>query len=260
MIRPYRSGFCGTGSHFRCKRLFGTAECACACHAEPADKEPEPVAGQPYYADDSVQLFLGDCFVQTAWLDADVLLADPPFGIDYKSNSPRVDLARSIEGDQDTAARDAALELWGEKPALVFGSWRAPRPAGTRALLIWDTKGALGMGAMDLPWKPAHQEIYVLGKGFTGHRGSDVYTVAPVQSLGYNGRTHPNQKPVELLLQLLSKCPPGMVADPFAGSGSTLVAAKALGRKAIGVEIDERYCEIAARRLSQESIPFEDAS
>lgn len=205
----------------------------------------------PYYADDLVTLYHGDCREVATWLEADVLVTDPPYGIDYRSNAQRQTLARSIEGDRDTTVRDDALNLWGDKPALIFGTWRVARPSRTRQVLVWDTKGALGMGAMDLPWKPSHQEIYVLGRGFTGRRGSDVITCAPVQSLGYNGRQHPHEKPVDLLLRLLDKCPPGVVADPFAGSGPTLVAAKRLGRHAVGVELEERYCEIAARRLSQ---------
>jgi site-specific DNA-methyltransferase (adenine-specific) len=210
----------------------------------------------PYYSDDAVTLWHGDCREVLTWLEADVLVSDVPYGIDYRSNRPRQTLARSIASDKDTTARDDALEVWGDRPALIFGTWRIPRPAGTRQVLIWDTKGALGMGAMDLPWKPAHQEIYVLGKGFTGRRTSDVLTVAPVQSLGYNGREHPHEKPVDLLLHLIDKCPPGVIADPFCGSGSTLRAAKDLGRKAIGIEVDERYCEIAAKRLAQDVLNF----
>jgi site-specific DNA-methyltransferase (adenine-specific) len=170
-------------------------------------------------------------------------------------------MARSIEGDKDSRMRDAALGSWRRRngedaPALVFGTWRVKRPNRTRQLLIWDTKGALGMGAMDLPWKPSHQEVYVLGRGFTGRRDSDVLCHAPVQAMAANGRQHPHEKPIGLLQALIDKCPPGAVADPFAGSGSTLVAAKQLGRRAIGVEIDERYCEIAARRLSQDVLDF----
>jgi len=118
-------------------------------------------------------------------------------------------------------------------------------------VLVWDTKGALGMGDLSLPWKPSHQELYVIGSGFSGPRTSDVLCFPPVQSMAANGRVHPHQKPVDLLQALVAKCPPGVVADPFMGSGSTLVAAKALGRRAIGVEVDESYCEVAAKRCAQ---------
>ena len=218
---------------------------------------------KPYYEDDYVTLYHGDCLEIDAWLAADVLVSDVPYGIDYQSNSRRDTLARSIEGDKDTTARDSVIaafrgthDLGDDAPALIFGTWRIARPAGTRQVLVWDTKGALGMGAMDLPWKPAHQEIYVLGKGFSGRRSSDVITAAPVQSMGKNGREHPHQKPVALMEALIEKCPPGVIADPFAGSGSTLIAARNLGRKVIGVELEERYCEVIVKRLQQQTFDF----
>jgi hypothetical protein len=210
-----------------------------------------------YYEGDGITLHHGDCREIDAWLGADVMLMDPPYGIGYKSGRPRENLADSIQGDEDTSLRDWVLEQW-DGPALVFGTWRIPRPVGTRARLIWDTKGALGMGDLSIPWKPSDQEIYVLGGGFAGHRGSNVIACAPLRSTtnASNGRVHPHQKPVPLLAALLEKCPAGTVADPFAGSGSTLVAAKMVGRNAIGVEVDERYCEIAARRLDQGVLDF----
>jgi len=218
----------------------------------------------PYYEDDLVTLYNAKCEeISSLWTVADVLVSDVPYGIDYRSNSPREKLARSIAGDKDTAMRDYAIRAFQQAhpamldaPALIFGTWRIPRPEGTRQVLVWDTKGALGMGAMDLPWKPAHQEIYVLGKGFTGRRSSDVITAAPVQSLGKNGREHPHQKPVALMEALIEKCPPGVIADPFAGSGSTLIAARNLGRKVIGVELEEQYCEVIAKRLQQQAFDF----
>lgn len=209
----------------------------------------------PYYDEDGITIYNADCLDVLPHLDPDdfaALVTDPPYGIAYKSNQRRDTLADSIVGDEDTSLRDAVLGWWGDRPAIVFGSWRVQRPVDTRALLVWDTKGALGMGALDLPWKPAHQEVYVLGRGFEGRRGTDVLTYPPVQSMARNGRQHPHQKPVPLMVDLLGKCPPGTVIDPFMGSGSTLRAAKDLGRPAVGIEVDERYCEIAVQRLGQE--------
>lgn len=206
---------------------------------------------KPYYQDDLVTLYHGDCLEQDAWANADVLVTDPPYGVDYNSGFRREKLAKSILNDKDTTFRDGVLTRWGDKPALVFGSWKIQRPAHTKALLIWDTKGALGMGDLRIPWKPSHQEIYVLGSGkWQGERGSDVISVAPVQSMAKNGRVHPHQKPLRLMDELISKTV-GSIADPFAGSGSTLISAQRMGRRAIGVELDEAYCEKAAIRLSQ---------
>lgn len=212
----------------------------------------------PYYSDELVTLYHGDCREITEWLAADVLVTDPPYGINYQSGSRRENLAASIAGDADASLRDEALERWGAKPALVFGTWRIERPVGTHTRLIWDTKGALGMGNLSVPWKPSDQEIYVLGQGFTGRRDSNVLQCAPVQSMATNGRLHPHQKPVPLLAALIAKCPLGLIADPFAGVGSTGVAAKMLGNRAVLVELDERYCELATKRLLQDSLPFDE--
>ena len=199
---------------------------------------------KPYYDHGGVTIYHGDCLDGGAWLAADVLLTDPPYGMAHSSGWG----ARPIAGDEDTSTRDAALAMWGEKPGLVFGRWDCPHPAGARLALTWDKGDWPGMGDLALPWGPSTEEIYVLGGGFLGRRKGSVIRIARL-----TGDTrHPNEKPLALLEHLILRCPPGVVADPFAGAGTTLVAAKNLGRRAIGIEIEERYCEIAAKRLAQE--------
>lgn len=124
--------------------------------------------------------------------------------------------------------------------------------------LTWDKGEHVGMGDLSLPWKPNTEDVYVIGKGFhAARRGSSVLrhnAVAGTAHGAHNGRLHPTEKPLDLMETLVAACPPGTVADPFAGSGSTLVAARNLGRHAIGVEIEERYCETIARRLAQDCL------
>ena len=209
-----------------------------------------------YYQDDLVTLYHGDCLERPEWwTGADVLVTDPPYGMAYQSGWVRDRTDRAIAGDDTTGVRDAALHAWGNRPALIFGTWRAERPRDARTLLIWD-KGLVGMGALDLPWGPSHEEIYVLGTGFVGKRGKSVLHIQGLTSTDPERFGHPTPKPVPLMETLIAHCPPGCIADPFAGSGSTLVAAKLLGRKAVGVELEEKYCEIAARRLSQGVLDF----
>lgn len=216
-----------------------------------------------YYQDDLVTVYHGDALHVCEWLDADVLVTDPPYGYNMKltgssgrgnrrGHSPWYGTA--IANDHDLNARNKALAAWADRPALVFGSWKMPKPEGTHTVLVWDKGNAVGMGDLSVPWRPNWEEIYVLGRGFTGHRGTSVLSGYTVVSWASKGRDHPNMKPTNLLEALIAKCPPGVVADPFAGSGSTLVAAKNLGRHSIGVELDERYCEIAARRLAQDTL------
>ena len=222
----------------------------------------------PYWSGDGVTLYLGDCREVDEWLAADVLVTDPPYGIANRSGGPRYNKGVfytspnvSVHGDRDTTVSDSALAAWGDRPAVVFGTWKAVRPAGTRNRLIWFKHGTNpGMGP-GTPWSPAEEEIYILGGGFHGPRTLNVITTYETRCGpgGLAGRIgHPTPKPVPLMQALIRCCMDGVVADPFAGSGSTLVAAKLEGRQAVGVEMDERYCEIAARRLDQGVLDFGD--
>ena len=215
---------------------------------------------KPYYDEDGITIYHGDCR-EVGVTDNDVIVTDPPYGISHQSSSRGNAEWRgrvAIQGDEDTALRDWVLSQR-SAPALVFGSWKVERPAQTRMILTWDKGMSCGMGDLSLPWKPNTEEIYVIGSGFSGHRGTSVLSYGIVGQVSW-GRLHPNEKPVKLMRDLIGKCPPGIVLDPFMGSGSTLRAAKDLGRGAIGIEIDEKYCEIAAKRLGQGSFGFQGAA
>ena len=199
-------------------------------------------------------LYHGDCLEILPTLPkVDAVVTDPPYGIGYESGHATDALwiaGKSIASDECTGARDRVIEWADGRPALAFGTWRAPRPEATRQVLIWDKGGALGMGALDIPWKPDHEEIYVLGKGWAGARDcGSVLRCPPVQSMAKNGRVHPTEKPVRLMEMLIGKTA-GTVLDPFMGSGTTGVACANLGRKFIGIEIERKYFDIACERIA----------
>jgi len=214
-----------------------------------------------YYQDDYVTLYHGDCLSGVPWwLTADVLVTDPPYGMAYESNMQRnkkiAKQGRPVANDKTTKARDMALGLWGDKPSITFGRWDIERPAGTHTRLIWDKGNTVGMGDLSIPWGRSEEEIYVSGKGFVGKREGNVIRAQMLMSGDANRPDHPTPKPVGLMERLIEKCPPGTIADPFAGSGATLMAAKNLRRKVIGVELEETYCELIAKRCSQEVFDF----
>lgn len=201
----------------------------------------------PYFDDGTITLYHGDFrrVMPEVMDECSVMVTDPPYGVMWASMHHRSRHTELISGDDSTDARDGALELWDGRPALAFGSWRYPDSAASAALFWERTTG--GMGDLSMPWSPNVEVIFVHGRGFRGHRGSSVLR----HYGGRRGRRHPAEKPVPLLLELIRKCPEGVVLDPFAGSGSTLEAARLDGRSAVGIELEERWCELAAKRLSQ---------
>lgn len=211
---------------------------------------------KPYYRDDLVTLYHGDCLEVTEWLDADVLVTDPPYGMNAPLTRTNAEVT-TIANDQDTSTRDKCLLMWGEeKGAIVFGHWRKKRPENITHLAIWD-KCDMALGSPNSPFATSHEEIYLIGTK-PNWNGGRAQTVIRSKNLRGDIRPdHPTPKPIGLMEELINKTN-GIVADPFAGSGATLVAARNLGRKAIGVELEEKYCEIIANRLSQQAFNFEE--
>ena len=214
---------------------------------------------RPYYEDEYVRLYHGDCRDVREWLGADVLITDPPYGIGWTRGVHSARGSKAHEGianDADTAYRDWALAEWGERPAAAFGSLYAPFPAGLRHLLVWEKPTDAGVVGSTLGYRRDVEGVFLVGQWPRRAAAWGSVLRSRVASSGnpYSpaGRTgHPHAKPVDLLCLLMERAPAGVVADPFCGSGSILVAAKSLGRRAIGVELNERYCEVAATRLTQ---------
>ena len=224
---------------------------------------------EPYYQDDHCTIYHGDCREIDAWdIAGGVMVTDPPYGMAFTTGArcgagsgwTSRWTGTAIVGDLDLSARDAVLDTWGDRPAIVFATWKQPLPTGTREVLVWDKVVSTGMGDLSIPWRPSWEAVCILGSGFVGNRSHGVLRY-PLPTLAPDRKRHPTAKPLPLLRDLVGKCPPlADVVDPFMGSGTTLRAAKDLGRKAIGIEIEERYCEIAAKRLGQEVLDFGGAA
>jgi site-specific DNA-methyltransferase (adenine-specific) len=201
---------------------------------------------KPYYDEDGITIYHGDCREIMPGITADVLVTDPPYGhggtpkrggatagtLDYTNGSLGVALPWDV-------ADDSWIPLWGG-PAAVFMS-------AARCFAVAQTLGANGLlvYAKTNPHPNGSSFEVCLTRGFgVGARHVEAYNAE-------NYLEHPTQKPLSVMLFVLGRAPSGTILDPFMGSGTTLVAAKNLGRKAIGIEIEERYCEIAVKRLAQ---------
>lgn len=212
----------------------------------------------PYYEHAGITIFHGDCREILPTLDFEVMLTDPPYGISHPTDYARrgrgklaqcSDFIPVFDDDKpftpEHLITPAATILWG-------GNYFADRLKPVSGWLVWNKERPheLDQATCELAWTNCVKGARVFSHLWNGMmRASE--NDAPL--------IHPTQKPVALMKWCLSLrwIPLGTVCDPYMGAGATLVAAKDLGRSAIGIEIEERYCEIAAKRLSQEVLPLE---
>ena len=230
---------------------------------------------EPYYSDDRVTLYHGDCREITEWLAADVLVTDPPYGVAYAAKrggsgrNSRGHTPAPVAGDGDFDAALAAMTAWGSRSVAMFANHASlPRTLALVAerltrvrVATWHKANVNGAAGMGNPWM-ADVEFMVCGVtewpkvAKSGVLSAKRFTGNPAWNSDPESYLHPTQKPTPLMQGLIQLMPAGVIADPFAGSGSTLVAAKQLGRHAIGVELEERYCEVIAKRLAQDVLDF----
>ena len=186
---------------------------------------------KPYFEDKDVQIYLGDCRdILPSLPKVDLVLTDPP----YESQHLEY-------GSSDISF----LELLPCKQ-LIFWSARDEFPLKYTAKHIWDKR--IGTATQ-------YEMIYERNGG-TSYNLYSAYRMNNALNASWVGDEflgHPSQKPIRLMVHLISEFTQKdtVILDPFMGSGTTLRAAKNLGRKAIGIEIEEKYCEIAAKRMAQ---------
>lgn len=224
---------------------------------------------EPYYTDDLVTLYHGDCREVTAWLEADVLVTDPPYGVDLGAQKDkRVGTGRlhktAYAEYEDTHENLVNLVV----PVIETALTRVVRGASFSGPHLQDMPKATAVGGVFVPSASARHAwgfktflpVLFYGKDPTLHRGARPNVIQSNAHAERNG--HPCPKPIEWMRWLVNRValPGEVVTDPFAGSGTTLFAAKESGYRAIGVELDERYCEIAAKRLAQDTLFGGDAA
>lgn len=215
----------------------------------------------PYYEHAGITIYHGDCLETLPQLGpVDCVVTDPPYGIRHRAN---VKTARgtskalgqyppTIPGDNKPFDPAPWLAI-GDRHIFWGANHYAPLLPPSGGWLVWDKKvrpefyGKTSFSDCELAWTDIGNRALIAPLLWNGifREGGGIGTA----------RLHPTQKPLRLMRWCLEKTE-GLVLDPFMGSGTTLRAAKDLGRKAIGIEIEERYCEIAAKRLAQEVLPL----
>jgi DNA modification methylase len=196
---------------------------------------------KPYYDDGTVTIYHGDCREIVPRLPVPVaVFTDPPYGIAYRAVRDRDIENRDIASDENFIAAQAVLEpvlraTSGATAHFVCCDWRSLPMASDKLRTVQN---------LDRFAKRHEFILYAGPYGGEATVSSDIWPVARDFD-----PDHPTPKPVKLVSRAVQASTNwgDVILDPFMGSGSTLQAAKALGRRAIGIEIEERYCEVAAQ-------------
>lgn len=222
---------------------------------------------RPYFENDGVTLYNGDCreiLPQLPSASFELALTDPPYIVHYTgrwdNKSP------PIEGDSDPSwIHPIYTEIWrlleDDSLCLSFYGW----PHAEKFLATWKKIGFRPVSLIALikeRWglgrftRSQHEPAYLLAKGHPKHPADAISDVLAWHQ--DSPLVHPNQKPLSAIAKLIATYSPSAatIIDPFCGSGTTLLASRALGRRAIGIEIEERYCEVASLRLAQQIFDF----
>ena len=234
----------------------------------------------PYYERDEIAIYHGDCIdvLPALGLRFDHAITDPPYEEEAHTKQRRVRRGKVARTEAlpfdaiDAETRDGAGRLLGGMVArwcLVFCQveasqlWRAALEAGGlayRRTCIWVKPDGMPQYTGDRPGMGYETILAMHAPGRSRWNGGGRHGVF-IHNRGETGgepAPHPTTKPSRLMSDLVALFtdPGELIVDPFMGSGSTLRAAKDLGRRAIGIEIEERYCEIAAKRMAQAVLPF----
>lgn len=228
----------------------------------------------PYYRAHGISIFHADCREALPLLPqgregSGLLLTDPPYGTSTAVTGDRVHSLGINAVSQDSKSETPLIEeglaaAWRAlrfyRHAYVFGPFdlTSLRAAGAACDLIWDKEIAT-MGNLSVPWAQRHERIgfAIRYDGAKRERGGLAAKMRRGSVLRYprpnasGAKRHPTEKPVALLRELIecSSLPGDEVLDPFMGSGSSLVAALLEGRTAVGIDVEEVWCEFAARRI-----------
>lgn len=218
---------------------------------------------RPFYADEIVTIYHGDALTVMPFIErADCVALDPPYSMVPNAFAGKDDGAAGTSATPVRLLTETLRETRRMLPdggsAGLICDWRRMPDVSYLATLVglristcvaW-TRDTPGMGSM---FRSAWDPMLILSVGTPTIRDKAAVRNV-IHAPKPRGGEHPYEKPVALWQHLFDRVPPGLVVDPFMGTGASLMAARLAGHRAIGIEVDERFCEMAVERLRQESL------